>query len=464
MMTTDDVVRLGWEEWVALPGLGLPALKVKVDTGARTSALHAFDIETFGPANRPKVRFAVHPVPGRTDITIPCSATIRDRRDVTSSNGETELRYVIETEMKIGSNKGPVELTLTDRTAMAYRMLLGRQAIQPNWLVTPSESFCQPELSYDVYHSSVVKQTAPKRALRIAVLSRETNYSTGRLVAEGEERGHSIEVIDTTRCYMAINALAPEIHYDGTRLPRYDAVIPRIGTSVTAYGTAVLRQFETLNTYCVNGSAGITASRDKLHAHQLLARHKIGMPRTAFAASPKDTGNLIGLVGTAPLIVKLLESTQGKGVVLAETKKAAQSVIDAFRGLKANFLVQDFVKEAAGEDIRCLVVDGRVVAAMKRRSTGDDFRSNLHQGGTAAPVRISREERETALRSAKVFGLGLAGVDLLRSADGPKVLEVNSSPGFEGVEKATGRNIAAHLFDAIEKKVRPTPARKRKSG
>ena len=176
----------------------------------------------------------------------------------------------------------------------------------------------------------------------------------------------------------------------------------------------MLRQFETLGTYCVNGSAGITASRDKLHAHQLLARHKIGMPRTAFAASPKDTSNLIGLVGTAPLIVKLLESTQGKGVVLAETKKAAQSVIDAFRGLKANFLVQDFVKEAAGEDIRCLVVDGRVVASMKRSSAGDDFRSNLHQGGTAAAVRITREERETALRAARVFGLGLAGVDLLR--------------------------------------------------
>lgn len=463
MTTTDDALRLGWEEWVALPGLGLPALKAKVDTGAKTSALHAFDIETFGPASRPKVRFAVHPVPGRTDITIPCSAPIKDRRDVTSSNGETEQRYVIETELDIGGVRVPVEITLTDRTTMAYRMLLGRQAIQPDWVISPTESFCQPELSYDVYHSSVVKQVAPNRALRIAVLSRENNYSTRRLVTEGEERGHSIEVIDTLRCYMAINALAPEIHYDGTRLPRYDAVIPRIGASVTAYGTAVLRQFETLNTYCVNGSAGITASRDKLHAHQLLARHKIGMPRTAFAASPKDTGNLIGLVGTAPLIVKLLESTQGKGVVLAETKKAAQSVIDAFRGLKANFLVQDFVKEAAGEDIRCLVIDGKVVAAMKRSAAGDDFRSNLHQGGSATAVKITREERETALRAAKVFGLGMAGVDLLRGADGPKVLEVNSSPGFEGIEKATGKNIAAHLFDAIEKKARPTPARKRRS-
>jgi ribosomal protein S6--L-glutamate ligase len=256
---------------------------------------------------------------------------------------------------------------------------------------------------------------------------------------------------------MAINALAPEVYYDGKRLPRYDAVIPRIGATVTSYGTAVLRQFETLGTYCVNGSAGITASRDKLHAHQVLAAQKIGMPTTAFAASPKDTGNLMALVGTAPLIVKLLESTQGKGVVLAETKKAAESVIDAFRGLKANFLVQDFVKEAAGEDIRCFVIAGKVVAAMRRTSAGDDFRSNLHRGGSATMTKISAEERRVAVRSAKAFTLGLAGVDLLRSSTGPKVLEVNSSPGFEGIEGASKKNLAGLLFDHIEEQVRPTP-------
>ena len=448
---------------MGLPGLGLPALKAKVDTGARTSALHAFDIEPFGPAARPKLRFAVHPVPGRTDLTIACSATIRDRREVTSSNGESELRYVIETVLRLGEAEVPVEVTLSDRTNMAYRMLIGRQAIQPEWHSSPTASFCQPRLTYDIYHSAEVKLAAPPRALRIAVLSREENHSTRRLVTEGEERGHTIEVIDTTRCYMAINTLAPEVHYDGTRLPRYDAVIPRIGTSITAYGTAVLRQFESLGTYCVNGSAGITASRDKLHAHQLLAARGIGMPRTAFAASPKDTDNLIALVGSGPLVAKVLESTQRKGVVLAETRKAAQSVIDAFRGLRANFLVQSFVKEAAGEDVRCLVVDGKVVAAMKRSAAGDDFRSNLHRGGSATPVRITREERDTALRAARVFNLGLAGVDLLRAHDGPKVLEVNSSPGLEGIELTTGKNIAALLYDAIERKVRPAPVRKRRT-
>ncbi len=464
-MTVSELTPLtfGWEEWIALPDLGLPAIGAKVDTGARTSALHAFDIEPFGPAANPRVRFAVQPVPGRDDLTIPCSAEVIDRREVTSSNGEGELRYVIRTTLSVADQSWPIDVTLTNRTGMTSRMLLGRQALADHISIAPTERHLQPELSYDVYHSAQMRRSAPKRALRIAVLSRENNYSTRRLVEVGESRGHTVEVIDTTRCYMAINTLSPEVHYDGKRLPRYDAVIPRIGASITPYGTAVIRQFETIGTYCVNGSAGITASRDKLHAHQVLASRRIGMPTTAFAASPKDTGNLIGLVGTAPLIVKLLESTQGKGVVLAETKKAAESVISAFRGLKANFLVQDFVKESAGEDIRCLVVGSRVVAAIKRTGAEGDFRSNLHQGGTASVTRISKAERETAVRAARAFGLNMAGVDLLRSDEGPKVLEVNSSPGFEGVETATRKDIVGRLYDDIEMRVRPAPARRRKA-
>ncbi|SEM73277.1 SSU ribosomal protein S6P modification protein [Loktanella fryxellensis] len=453
--------RLGWEEWVALPGLGLPALKAKIDTGARTSALHAFDIEPFGPAQAPHVRFSVHPIPGREDITIACSAAVRDRREVTSSNGETEWRYVIGTDIALGDRTWPIEVTLTDRGSMAYRMLLGRQALTDDMVIVPGESCCQTPRDYSAYHAPTAPGTAPARTLRIAVLSREGGaYSTRRIVAEGAARGHVVEVIDTTRCYMLINRLQPEIHYDGARLPRYDAVIPRIGTSVTAYGAALIRQFEAQGTYCVNGADGIVASRDKLHAHQILSRSRIGMPATAFAASPKDTDNLIALVGNAPLVVKLLESTQGKGVVLAETRRAAQSVISAFRGLKANFLVQHFVKEAAGEDIRCLVIGGRVVATMLRRAEAGEFRSNLHQGGSAEPVRISKAERDTAIRAARAFQLGLAGVDLLRAHDGPQVLEVNSSPGFEGIEGATGRNVAGLLFDEIERKVRPSVPRR----
>lgn len=458
-----DALTFGWEEWVALPSLGLPAIKAKVDTGARTSALHAHDIEVFGPADRPKVRFNVHPIAGREDIAITCSALITDRREVTSSNGEAELRYVISAPLRVNNQSWPIEITLTNRAGLTSRMLLGRQALNDHITISPTEKRLQPDLSYDVYHSAIVRHVAPKRSLRVAVLSREDNYSTRRLVEVGEARGHTVEVIDTTRCYMAINAIAPEIHCDGVRLPRYDAVIPRIGASITPYGTAVIRQFETIGTYCVNGSAGITASRDKLHAHQVLASRKIGMPTTAFAASPKDTGNLIKLVGTAPLIVKLLESTQGKGVVLAETRKAAESVIDAFRGLRANFLVQDFVKEAAGEDIRCLVIAGKVVAAMKRTGAEGDFRSNLHRGGSAVAVRISKDERDAAVRAARAFGLGVAGVDLLRATSGPKVLEVNSSPGFEGIETATGKDIVGKLYDEIEARAKPQPVRRRKT-
>lgn len=459
---TRPTLQFGWEEWIALPDLGVPALRAKVDTGARTSALHAFDIETFGAHARPKVRFTVHPIPGRDDLVIACSAPIVDRREVASSNGEKELRYVIETTLAVSGQSWPIEITLTNRATMTSRMLLGRQAMKDHISIVATDRFLQPELSYEVYHSAKMRTAQPKRALRICVLSREDNYSTRRLVEEGERHGHTVEVINTTRCYMALNTLAPEVHYDGKRLPRYDAVIPRIGASITAYGAAVIRQFETIGTYCVNGSAGITASRDKLYAHQLMARARIGMPNTAFANSPRDNANLIGLVGTAPLIVKLLESTQGKGVVLAETRKAAESVIDAFRGLKANFLVQDFVKEAAGEDIRCLVIGGKVVAAMKRTGAEGDFRSNLHRGGSARSVRISREERDTAVRAARAFDLGLAGIDLLRAATGPKVLEVNSSPGFEGIEAATGKNIAGALYETIAARVRPEPIRRRK--
>jgi ribosomal protein S6--L-glutamate ligase len=427
---TPQPLQFGWEEWISLPDLGVPALKAKVDTGARTSALHAFDIETFGPSARPKVRFTVHPIPGRDDLVIPCSAPILDRREVASSNGERELRYVIQSTLSVNGDSWPIELTLTNRSTMASRMLLGRQALKDHISIVATDRFLQPELSYDVYHTSKMRSAQPKRALRIAVLSRENNYSTRRLVEEGEKRGHTVEVIDTTRCYMAINALAPEVHYDGKRLPRYDAVVPRIGASVTAYGAAVIRQFETIGTFCVNTSAGIIASRDKLYAHQLMARAQVGMPNTAFAASPKDTSNLIG----------------------------------AFRGLKANFLVQDFVKEAAGEDIRCLVIGGKVMASMKRTGAEGDFRSNLHRGGSAKSVRITKTERETAIKAARVFDLNMAGVDLVRAENGPKVLEVNSSPGFEGIEGSTGKNITGALYDMIEARVRPAPVRRRRMG
>jgi ribosomal protein S6--L-glutamate ligase len=288
--------------------------------------------------------------------------------------------------------------------------------------------------------------------MKIAILSRNAKlYSTRRLIEAAEERGHEVHVLDVLRCYMNITSLKPEVHYKGEILTGYDAVIPRIGASVTFYGTAVLRQFEMMSVYPLNESVAISRSRDKLRALQLLSRKGIGLPVTGFAHRPDDVDDLIKMVGGAPLVIKLLEGTQGIGVVLAETEKAAESVIEAFLGMNANILVQEFIKEAGGSDIRCFVVGDKVVAAMKRQGKEGEFRSNLHRGGSANLIRISPAERATAVRAAKTMGLNVCGVDLLRSNHGPVVMEVNSSPGLEGIEKATGKDIAAMIIEFIEK-------------
>jgi ribosomal protein S6--L-glutamate ligase len=454
-MPHSNPFELGWEEWLSLPDLGLPAIKAKIDTGAKTSALHASVIEPFGPVTNPQVRFLIQPDPNDPALEVTCSAPVVDRREVTSSNGETELRYVIETEVEMGVRRWPIQLTLTNRENMMYRMLFGRGAIQPDMVVDPNESFRMPELSYSLY-KGLPKKKPVKRPLRIALLTREpNNYSSQRLAEAARERGHVIEMIDTARCYMQIGTLDPQVHYDGKALPRYDAVIPRIGAKITDYGMAVLRQFSNTGAVCLNGAGAIGRSRDKLLAQQLLARAKIAMPVTAFAHSPKDTKDLIGLVDGAPVVLKLLTSTQGRGVVLAETRKAAESLVDAFRGLDANFLVQEFVEEAAGADVRAFVIGNKVVGAMKRQAQKGEFRSNLHRGGTASSIRLSAEERETARAAAKVLGLNVAGVDLLQTKEGPKVLEVNSSPGLEGIENATGKDLAGKIIEHLERQVRP---------
>ncbi|WP_044407315.1 30S ribosomal protein S6--L-glutamate ligase [Thiomicrospira microaerophila] len=292
--------------------------------------------------------------------------------------------------------------------------------------------------------------------MKIGILSRNAKlYSTRRLVEAAEQRGHQVRVIDSLRCYMNITTRHPEIHYKGEVLDGFDAVIPRIGASVTFYGTAVLRQFEMMGVYPLNESVAITRSRDKLRSLQLLAKHGIGLPVTSFAHSPDDIDDLLNIVGGAPAVIKVLQGTQGLGVVLAETKQAAESVIQAFMGLKEHILVQEFIKEAGGSDIRCFVVGGKVIASMKRQGKEGEFRSNLHRGGSAALVRISPEERATALRAAKIMGLNVCGVDILRSNHGPVVMEVNSSPGLEGIEAASGKDIAGQIIEFIEKNAKP---------
>ncbi|MDN6180590.1 MAG: 30S ribosomal protein S6--L-glutamate ligase [Halomonas subglaciescola] len=301
--------------------------------------------------------------------------------------------------------------------------------------------------------------------MHIALLSRNRNlYSTQRLVEAAKARGHSARVVDTLRCYMSIASHHPSIHYKGHAIEPFDAVIPRIGSSVTFYGCAVLRQFEMMGTYVINDSVAISRSRDKLRSLQLLSRKGLGLPVTGFAHSPDDIPDLITMVKGAPLVIKLLEGTQGIGVVMAETNKAAESVIQAFMGMKANIMVQEYIKEANGADIRCFVIGDKVVAAMKRQAAEGEFRSNLHRGGSASVIRITPEERSTAIRAAKAMGLRVAGVDLLRSHHGPVIMEVNSSPGLRGIESATGKDIAGLIIEHIEKNAltkRKTPPKPR---
>jgi ribosomal protein S6--L-glutamate ligase len=287
--------------------------------------------------------------------------------------------------------------------------------------------------------------------MRIGILSRKASlYSTRRLVQAAQERGHEVRVVDYLRCYMNITARRPAVLLEGERL-RFDAIIPRIGASVTFYGTAVVRQFEMMGLFTANDSQAIARSRDKLRALQLLSRVGVGLPVTGFARDTRDTRGLLEALGGAPLIIKLVEGTQGKGIVLAETDQTAETVIDSFRQLRANILVQEFIREADGCDIRAFVVGTRVVGAMMRRAKDGEFRANLHRGGTAEEIKLEPEERKMATRAARALGLGVAGVDLLRSNHGPVVLEVNSSPGLEGIEKATGKDIAGEIIRYLEK-------------
>ena len=301
--------------------------------------------------------------------------------------------------------------------------------------------------------------------MKIALMARNPNlYSHQRLIAAAEERGHEIEVIDTMRVYVHIASHRPEMYYRGAKLEGFDAVIPRIGASVTFFGTAVLRQFEMMGVYPLNESVAISRSRDKLRSHQLLARKGIGLPVTVFAHSTSRADDIVEMLGGAPVIIKLLEGTQGIGVVLGETPGAAKSMIQAFGGLKANILVQEFIKEAGSSDIRCLVVGDKVVASMMRKGAEGDFRSNLHRGGSALTVKITPEERSTAVRAAQIMGLNVCGVDMLRSNHGPVVMEVNSSPGLEGLEKATGKDVAGAIIGFLEKNAKPNKTRTRGRG
>jgi len=454
---TDDPSKIivGSEEWCSFPSLGVPAIKARVDSGAKTSSMHAFNIQKFRREGESWVSFEVHPLQNNRRVVIRCERPVIDKRVVKSSSGISETRYVIGATIKAGTETWDIELTLANRDSMGYRMLLGREAMSGRMLVDPSLSFCLGEVSDDSIDELYGKKKHIKSGLKIGLLaSNQELYSNQRILEVGEERGHEMVFLNIKQCYMKIDAIEPQVHYRGGKvLSDLDAVITRIRPSVTFYGCALARQFESMGVYTINSSAAITQSRDKLFSLQLLLKNGVSIPTTGFANSPMDTNDLIDMVGGAPLIVKLLEGTQGRGVVLAETKKAAESVINAFKALRANLLVQEFIKEADGKDLRCFVIDGKVVASIQREAAPGEFRANIHQGGTASIVKITPEERALSIKAAKILGLKVAGVDIIRSKNGPLLLEVNSSPGLEGIESATGKDIAGMMISSIEKKL-----------
>ena len=455
---SQNKVILGSEEWCSFPEIGIPTIKARVDSGAKTSALHAINIAPFIKNEANWVRFDINPIQNNLKTVIHCEAALVDKRIVKSSSGFREQRYVIRTNLKIGDSMWPIEMTLTNRDSMGFRMLLGREAMSGRVLVDPEEKYLLGQPTTESLKELYKNSEKASSGLRIGLLASNPElYSNKRIMEAGEMRGHEMHFLNIKECYMKLDAKAPEIHYRGGKiLNQFDAIIPRIRPSITFYGCALTRQFEALKVFCLNSSTAITQSRDKLYSLQLLLNHGVDIPTTGFANSPLDTNDLIRMVGGSPLIVKLLEGTQGKGVVLAETKKAAESVINAFKSLNANILVQEFIKEANGKDIRCFVIDGKVVAAIQREAMPGEFRANIHLGGTASIIKVTSEEKRIAIKAAKAMDLKVAGVDIIRSAKGPLLLEVNSSPGLEGIEGATNKDIAGEMIRAIEKNFKLT--------
>lgn len=448
-----EKVIVGSEEWCSFPVLGIPTIKARVDSGAKTSAMHAINIAPFIKNEENWVKFDINPIQNNNKTVIHCESKLVDKRIVKSSSGFREQRYVIGAELEIGGKKWTIEITLTNRDSMGFRMLLGREAMSGRVLVDPEEKYLLGQPTNENLKELYKTTEKAEKGLRIGLLaSNRELYSNKRIMEAGEMRGHEMTFLNIKECYMKLDATKPEIHYRGGRiLNDFDAIIPRIRPSITFYGCALTRQFEALKVFCLNSAAAITQSRDKLFSLQLLLNHGVEIPTTGFANSPLDTDDLIKMVGGSPLIVKLLEGTQGKGVVLAETKKAAESVINAFKSLNANILVQEFIKEANGKDIRCFVIDGKVVAAIQREALPGEFRANIHLGGTASIIKVTAEEKKIAIKAAKAMDLKVAGVDIIRSSKGPLLLEVNSSPGLEGIEGATNKDIAGEMILAIEK-------------
>ena len=447
---------IGSQEWCSFENLNIPSIKARIDSGAKTSSIQSTNIKKFKKGKESWVSFDVNPIQDNLSIVVHCESKIVDVRIVKSSSGITDKRFVIMEKVQIGNNSFEIELTLANRDGMDFRMLLGREAMKDRFIVDPSKHYLTSQITEEELEKKYSHLLHEKSGLSIGLLATDKSlYSNKRLMEAGKARGHEMYFYNIQQCYMRLDTVTPEVRYrGGSIIQDLDAIIPRIRPSMTFYGCALLRQFHSIGTYCLNSDTAISQSRDKLFSSQLFSANDIQIPTTGFAKSPLDTKDLINMVGGAPLVIKLLQSAQGKGVVSAETDKAAESVINAFKSLQANILVQEFIKEAAGKDLRCFVVNGKVVASIERSAPKGEFRSNIHMGGTAKKIKITLEERRLAIKAAKILNLAVAGVDIIRSNKGPLLLEVNSSPGLEGIETATGKDIANEMIMAIEKKLK----------
>ncbi len=445
---------LGNEEFISIPQLNIKSIRARIDSGAASSVIHAFNLKVSIEDGKQIILFYINPSSSSRVVNLSCKAELAGWKYVKSSNGFIEKRPFIITDIIIGQLICKnIEITLTNRDQMGHRMLIGRDSLPDGTLVDPSHSFILTHHLEDDYKNEELVSHQP---LKIGLLaSNRKLYSNQRIIEAGEQLGHEMMFLNIKHCYIDVQHKSSTIHsreFNNKEISSINAIIPRIKPNLTFYGCALVRQFQTMGKFCLNNAEAIAHSRDKLKSLQILASKFIPMPVTTFATSTKETKHLIELVGGAPLIIKLLEGTQGKGVMLVESNSGAESVISAFQSANANILIQEFIAESRGQDVRCFLIDNKVIASMTRQSQKtDEFRANFHLGGKIEETKITQQEKRIAVSASRILGLSVAGVDIIRSKKGPMVLEVNSSPGLEGIERATEKDIASEMIKCLER-------------
>lgn len=454
-MKTKKLIKVGWEEWVALPELNLPAIRAKVDTGAKTSALHAFMIERFTESGIEKIRFGIHPIPERSDIEIYSVAQLIDEREVISSNGKSEIRYVIRTMAVFGNKKWPIEITLTNRETMNYRMLIGRSAMEGNVVVVPEQSFLLGKLSVSLYEK--IKTKRHDRSFSICLLSRRSNnYTTSRIAAAAEARGHEVDIINPELCYASLGVHEPSVHFNDRVLSQYDAIIPRIDRTVLSYTLAILRQFSLLGAYCLNPADNISKVEDKLFAFQLLSQGQVRVPRAAFCYAPTSANDLVKMIGGVPFALTSLKKSSNINNIFVKTGEAADTAIQLLKNLETHFLLQSYPIDEPYVYIKCIVLGGKIITAIEGDLHNSASIYAKRKKKRKSEIKLTADERKMVLKAVRVLGLKFLSLDILRIKPKSVLIDVSSSPNLKKFERISGINIAEALVEYIENHARPT--------